>query len=59
GLATISARGDDANASGAGFLALARGDCISADCLERRAGENSFGFSASSTLKITLKAPRA
>lgn len=59
GLATISARGDDASASGAGFLALARGDCISADCLERRAGENSFGFSAGSTLTITLKAPRA
>jgi len=59
GLATISARGDDADAAAAGFLALARGDCIRADSLERRAGENGFGFSAGSTLEITMKAPRA
>ena len=59
GLATISARGDDAAAAEAGFPALARGDFIKAGGLERRAGENGFGFSAGSTLEITMKAPRA
>jgi len=59
GLATISARGDDSNALRSGFLALARGDCVRADGLERRSGENGFGYAADSSLEITLKAPRA
>lgn len=59
GLATVSAKRGDSGADGAGFFSLCRGDCIEAEALEKRVGENSFGFAAGTRLKITLKAPEA
>ncbi len=59
GLATVSAKRGDSGADSAGFFSLCRGDCIEAEALEKRLGENSFGFAAGTRLKITLKAPVA
>ena len=59
GLATLSAKTGDADAEAAGFFALRRGDCITAEALEKRANENSFGFVPGARLRVALKAPEA
>jgi hypothetical protein len=69
GLATLSAKAGDGSlrdraptagsADTAKFFSLKRGDLVEAEGLERRVGENSFGFMSGSRLTITMKAPEA
>ena len=69
GLATLSAKAEGGaqgkgtatggTAEAAKFFSLKRGDLVEAEGLERRVGENSFGFMPVSRLRITMKAPEA
>lgn len=59
GLASFSAKAKESAAETAGFFSLQRGDMITASALERREGQNSFGFVPGSKLSIAIKAPKA
>jgi SAM-dependent methyltransferase len=58
GLATLSAKAGNSEAETAGFFSLRRGDMIEASQLERREGDNNFGFVPESKLRIAMKAPK-
>ncbi|TXT50902.1 MAG: hypothetical protein FD137_209 [Spirochaetes bacterium] len=49
--ATLSAKAGDESAKAAGFFSLKRGDIIQCDGLEKRAGENSFGYGPMSRMR--------
>jgi SAM-dependent methyltransferase len=50
--ATLSAKSGDESAKAAGFFSLRRGDLIQCEDLEKREGQNSFGFGQLSRMRI-------